>query len=130
MFGRAQADVGRMESAAASHLTAPSPGTGRLAPDAGREDGLVGALSELEESTARIVSLRQKVERLAGEVARRRESILALEEELASARASAEHDRAAISRLEHELDGHTGLIDRLHTELTSLAGDLATPGAS
>lgn len=101
-----------------------------MAPDPGRDHGLMGALAELEESTARIVSLRQKVERLAGEVAKRRESILALDEELASARASAEHDRAAISRLERELDGHTGLIERLRSELTSLAGDLATPGAS
>jgi chromosome segregation ATPase len=127
MLARPRADVAGME-AAVSDLFARPPLENAGASSQSPGEGLTAALSELEESTARLVSLRQKVERIGHEVAQRQQAILALERDLASARASADEDRETISHLERELDGHTGLIERVRSELTSLAGDLATPG--
>ena len=110
--------------AAAIHAFRPLSVVPSPAPESDAKGGLSVALAELEESTARVVSVRQKVERLAAELTGRQQAVLSLERELSAARASAKHDREAIARLELDLEGRADLLNRLRSELTALAGEL------
>jgi chromosome segregation ATPase len=91
------------------------------------EDGLTAALGELEESTARLVALRQKLEQLGGGLADRRETLRAYDDELSAARLEAEQHRTTITRLEHELGSRESLFTHLQTELTGIAAELGVP---
>jgi chromosome segregation ATPase len=127
MFCRPAADEGGMDTAV-TQLVATPPPTQSAQFETEPASGLTAALGELEESTARVVSLRQKIERLGEQLAARQQALATLEQELAETRVSAEHDRATISRLEQELELRAGLLNRLRMELTSLAGELGMGG--
>jgi chromosome segregation ATPase len=88
---------------------------------------LTAALAELEETTARVVLLRQRVERLMESLADRRSTLDGLERELAAARVSAGHDREAILQLEREVTDRDETLAHLRTELTGLAIELGMP---
>jgi chromosome segregation ATPase len=86
------------------------------------------ALEELEESTARVVSLRQKLEHIGAGLAERRESVRLYEEELAGVLATADHDRATIARLEGDVSEREHVLSHLRGELTELANELGAAG--
>ena len=91
--------------------------------------GLTAALTELEETTARVVSLRHKVERLTVGIAERQDALGQLEHERASLRRAADHDLATIARLERDLESRELLFANLRSELAALAAELGVSGA-
>ena len=92
--------------------------------DSATPGAVTTALEELEESTARVVSLRHKLEQVGAALAERRESIRLYENELAAVLATADHDRTTISRLESEVGQREDVLSHLRTELNALAAEL------
>ena len=120
MFVRPRADESLMHAAATQFSFEP-----RVRSDTeGASGELTAALAELEETTARVVALRLKVERLTAGLGERRQTLQGLERELASVRLSADHDRATISRLQGDVDERDELLEHLRTELAGLATEL------
>jgi chromosome segregation ATPase len=85
---------------------------------------LAPALGDLEESTARVVSLRLKLEQFAAGLAERQRVLERYEAEIAEARLAAEHDRAALARLRQEIEHREGLLSHLRVELLGMAAEL------
>jgi chromosome segregation ATPase len=90
--------------------------------------GFATALAELEESTARLIDLRHKVEHLAAGVAERQQALGELEQERSALRASADADRALVSSLESDVEGREELLGRLRNEVTALVAELDLRG--
>lgn len=88
------------------------------------QGALAVALAELEESTARLVDLRHKVEHLDAGLAERQQALGNLEEELRAIHASADADRALVAGLESDMDGREELLGRLRGEVAALAAEL------
>jgi chromosome segregation ATPase len=127
MSGRLAADERGMETAVTHSITQAGlvqPGQTDVQPTT----GFATALAELEESTARVVALRHKVEQLTTGLAERQQALRELEGELSSLSASAADDRATVSRLETDVEGREELLAHLRTELTALAAELGFSG--
>jgi hypothetical protein len=88
------------------------------------QGGLAAALVELEESTARLVDLRHKVEHLASGIAERQQALGGLEGELLALHASGDADRALVASLESDMDGRAELLGQLRGEVAALAAEL------